>query len=838
MLTSSTLCSCLSSQSIVWQHPGSLNACILGRRAPAAAHTVRSRLPLGTPRENNNLPHSHIQVIPRPDTEFDQNNNKAYDNRIPTFRSSSLQFSSPFDRQLRFIGDTTAESSCAESTTFADMARRSQKKDNKIGGEQPISLAGIIKLQPNRSKKGNKAWRPMKASDLGENESDGLDANDSTSVTAHVESLLHHSTPTDQGFLTRFPFDLSQIQSAVPSRISPASVHHTASENHLDAVRSPGLLTRTGGEDNSLADTHSDCGNNYELVFGKLPDPIRLHEQMGEFDGQVVFIGHPNRDVSAHQWSSTSFQWVNIGRYAHLRGRVEGSLASDRLRGLDTSHNSLRYFKLAAEDREKLIVKNGRPKEASLRPSLTDADRMASLSSVSSLASEPAITKDNGVSNFSSEVKTTIPTALHTTIRREYLEDPFVSVRPFHPEFSINHEPRGNNMGPTGSLDFGYEFPSKPGTPPVLVCKTSATTSHQNLYVQRERECLETIHRTSKTYEHSSQPKLREVGFGEEAASGFTISAGYNIPLERCAIPSSPEDIVNRQKLRSKLAELGEQASKSSVSTQGRITIPNFANPQASVRLLFPPPGLTVANPHRIVSKLNATALPYANLSPVTTISPASESEATTVNANATALQFSDPDGLRQTQEYEIANGLSQQPPTKQCFRGPFFTDTKPTAHDPTVLLSVQVDEEEKLMNWFRDGQRPARQREYAKTLVSAAAASSKSRSVGTIGEYVGPQRQDCYENTLPFVRLYEVLSEYVEEHRTGNGKSYFTRAWKAGPLALRDFGSDSNNSYFSKLLMASSDRARYLQRTHLEPNNHAWEAFGSFLNPTRARYS
>jgi hypothetical protein len=171
------------------------------------------------------------------------------------------------------------------------------------------------------------------------------------------------------------------------------------------------------------------------------------------------------------------------------------------------------------------------------------------------------------------------------------------------------------------------------------------------------------------------------------------------------------------------------------------------------------------------------------------------------MNAATVALRFSDPDGSRLTQEYEIANGLSQQAPTTQSFKGPFFTETKPTTNDPTVLLSIHISEEEKLMNWFRDGHRPARQQEYAKTLTSTAApdGSSKYRAFGVVRKSFDTQKGRWYENTPLFVRLYEGLSEYAEEHGNDSERSYFTRAWRTASPQLQDLGPDGYNSYYSE---------------------------------------
>ncbi|KAF1365748.1 hypothetical protein EJ07DRAFT_94131 [Lizonia empirigonia] len=443
-----------------------------------------------------------------------------------------------------------------------------------------VSLAGIIKLQPNR-KKGNKTWRPMQASDLRE--------------------------------------------------------------------------------------------EPYVQVFGNLPDHIRLHEQMGEFDGQVVFIGHPNRDVSAHQWSSSSFQWVNIGRYVHSSDKVEGSLASDRLRGIDEHRDLLERFKLAAENRETLIVHNGRPKDhfATIGPELQGGmDVVVSTYTYTNVSLEAS--QDSA--NMQSSSSSSLPSTVRAPFRKDFMEDPFVAA--------------------TGNL-------------------STATVNPTAQYA--------------------------------------------------------------------------------------------FAPPSSA--------SLTCVS-----SDLDATAVPYARIQTVATASGASESNASTVNAPAVGLHYSDPDGLRKTHTYEVTNGLGQQAPTLQNFKGPFFTETKPTTHDPTVALSVQISEEEKLVNWFHDGHRPARQKEYTRSLIAAAVASGTARQFGAIGEVLAPQRGP-YANTGPFVRLYENLSEYVEEYRKGSSQSYFTRRWKPAASHLRGLGPDDNMSYF----VAGRSAPYLLRGTVLRPSGPIW---------------
>ncbi|KAG9379000.1 PFU domain containing protein [Pyrenophora tritici-repentis] len=371
--------------------------------------------------------------------------------------------------------------------------------------------------------------------------------------------------------------------------------------------------------------------NEHDHVFGRLPDPIHLHEKTGTFDGQVLFVGHPNRDVSAHQWSSASFQWVNIGRYAHSCSRIEGSLASDCVQGYAMTYDSLQSFKLAAHNREKHIVENGRPQETSSEE--LHSTNMETVRAVPSSNAPSSIAPSEFVAD---DYKQSASSSLHGAVRKDHLDDPFVAY-------------------------------TKPYTP----------------------------------------------------------------------------------------------------------------NTQPTARSLYHLPGPTVANPHQMKPVLSPSIHPYMKPPRMTHTTEASGSNATVMSATAVPLSFSDPDGTRTTQEYVPVNGLGRQAPTVQNFRGPFFTDTIPTTSDPTALLSVHISEEEKLLSWFHDGHRPARQQEYARTLVSAAVSSDRYRSSMIAQGSITKQAEERYANTFAFVRVYETLSEYAEELRSDSGRSYFTRNCK-----------------------------------------------------------
>lgn len=514
-------------------------------------------------------------------------------------------------------------------------------------------------------------------------------------------------------------------------------------ENTAGTVGTPEVVIDQG-------EARSSAESTRLRLFGSLPDLIRLSEQVGAFDGQVVFIGHPNRDISAHQWSSSPFEWVNIGRYSHSRGRVEGSLASDRLRGIDEPHETIEYFKLAAETRQALVIEKGRSKNqvTIAEPALRGGAR---------IVIQPHVLRDTSVKAFritdqaQSEAGSSHRPTGHTLLAKDVLEDPFVTAASVALARSANDSKfKANAVNSAGSLDLTYCFPIRTGTDISSVIEFS----------------LKPMGDTSVL---SSTSSLQEVAFGEEADT----------------------------KRRTILTREGNLQQTSWNP---------YIRPVAPTR--------PVLSTNHTSSSLNEAAAPYSQ-----SLACDGATIARKADAHSVALQFSDPDGLRKTQQHEVANGLTQQAPTPQNFKGPFFTDSKPTTHNPTASLFVHVSEEEKLINWFHDGQRPARQREYTKSLIAAAVASDRSRFLGTIGGASAKPENGPYANTGPFVRLYENLSEYVEEHRTGGGQSYFTRRWKPAAPKLRETGLEQSRSFFG----TTNARPSWPGAAMLRPSDRMW---------------
>jgi hypothetical protein len=562
-------------------------------------------------------------------------------------------------------------------------------------------------------------------------------------------------------------------------------------------------------EDISTTDTRSGVVDEYARLFGKqLPDPIHLRTEIGTSDGEVIFIAHPNRDVSAHQWSQTSFQWVNIGLYSHNRRKIEGSLALERLRGPAMPYNTIEYFKAAAEQRQ-ADYRTGyrsdpRPPETTgaqhletlRRPTLSDVEHFASLSSASGSATDqlPTLSRLETINKDSGEPAT--PPS--HTVAGEALEDPFVT-----PAGAAQHTiPKmfgyaQDNHGESGSMDFGYEFPAK------AALQHSVVQSQQSqVFVQREQDRLAAMRGGNLAQVHAMS-NVRDVGFREESLSSFG-SYGRRPTLGRLAPMTTVVDPTPN------LDEVAESIHRQTNS----VTASGVHAMRGRNNELLPARGRTVANPNRVASTLNARAPPYTH-----TPTPLSnqtgnenESEGASVYAQPTVnLKYSDPDSTRPPHAQEIANGIAQKAPTPQNFKGPFFTDHMPTALNPVTSLAYQVEEEAKLRNWYHDGQRPARQQEFCRSIMATGNVNVKSRNqhhFGAIGES-SAQVPSNYDNTPIFVRLYENLSKYADESRAGRGQDYFTHAWKPPLVYQRDLGPDGNDSFFQKKKFISPLQAR-----------------------------
>ncbi|KAF2642979.1 hypothetical protein P280DRAFT_241440 [Massarina eburnea CBS 473.64] len=619
------------------------------------------------------------------------------------------------------------------------MARRFHQSDGE-GRERtsdPAPPQGYIQLKPARNRAGNKNWRTP----------------DPSNLAIHDSPVDTSSSPTD------FNFTTSPMNAALPGN---GSDHVSPTDTQFN----PGVMKA------------------YTRVFGKLPDLIHLGSQTGDFDGQVIFIGHPNRDVSSHQWSSDIFQWVDLGTWSHVHARIEGALAADIVES-EYSRHSVEYFKQASQAREKQILKFGRP--GNFKETVEDPPAPTNTKTVlqSTSSSSPLTARTDSCLNSRSSIH-----SAPRNITGKRLDDPFVTpAKPQQPAIPMTLNSRAGKLGGVGSMNFNYQFPGPNGT--VTFDRQQTHRDPQHTY---SRERLASIPGEELPLERETPAGLREIGFGEEAASSFSTPV-VRLNKSRPLGPLSPEDARSRLQLKNKLSELGTQPRRLSAPTGRGISIPDVSlNPD--IRAMFPQ-GYTVANPRRGVnSTLNAAAAPYTRMPTAFRPLEDTDSEFTANNAPPVPeVNYRDPDGA-QGRVYEFAEGVDSTP---QNFNGPFFTGPMPNTQNLITSLPVPVNEGEKLFNWFHDGQRPARQQDYAKSLMAAAWAEHKTHNFGAIGEASSRvQDETKYDNTRIFARVYENLLQYSEEARAGTRSDYFTEAWKIAPLHQRDLTIEGNNSFFN----------------------------------------
>ena len=830
---------------------------ILARRA--AASTAKGRLPVGAPGQAKpNTPYSHIQIVPE-ETEF--TDNADYEDDTPTYRSTSLQYLTPFDetshRPPTYNRAQKPAAPTSSGQTFADMARRANSRELYDGQEPPTSgpvpLAGLIKFKASRNK-GNKAWRPLHLSDFDDDKQSEEDLQQAEQGTVqpltsdhYVQNVLPQpgvGSSTDKPSV----FSLPKLQTDIHNH--PIQHHQIVASDRFSIAQTLPPLTmfqQDHGDDISPKNTRTDTDDGTIQIFGRrLPDPIYLQQVMGTIDGEVTFIGHPNRDVSAHQWSAASFQWSNIGQFSHIRRKVEGQLASDRLRGqtigMSIPQNTLAYFKAIAEQRgmimmEKSCLEKQQPSERfsevgfmmphvrapidlSRRPTLTESNNFGSLSSASGPApggrfptlGNLAVAREARLSQWP-------PTALSLLSNMDTLaDDPFITSNQFQSSMpasaAMTTPPNRGSAVPShlAGMDFNFEFPSrttnqwKPDSPQT----PAGDEARKEFFARQEQERIR-----QDLWPQERQAALQEICVGEDAA-GSLEGSSQNCKIFGQEQEFSPEHIFKRERLKERLYEFGNLAgSRAGITAANRVAIPDLTAtivPTYNCAPAFPPgfeppPLPTQASQ---TSKLNANAPPYNRINFLNSPPPHTSSDSPTLtNATATTtnLKFSEPDTIRPSHVPEIAPGLAQQAPTPQNFTGPFFADTIPTAHAPTTPLAPRLAEPEKLEMWWTNGQQPARQEAFYRSIMSTAAANARIRGGSgggggggnantTSGSSSGTNSNSITNRLL--VPLYENLRLYADESGgSARPRNFYSRHFAPPPPYAIDRASRANETFF-----------------------------------------
>lgn len=822
------------------------------RTRRAAASTAKGRLPVGAPGQAKPItPYSHIQIVPE-ETEF--TDNADYKDDTPTYRSTSLQYLAPFDetshRPPTYNKAQRPAAPTSSGQTFADMARRANSRELYDGQEPPTSgpvpLAGLIKFKANRNK-GNKAWRPLHLSDFDDDKQSEEDLPQAEQDTVQPLTSDHYAqnvlpqpgagSSTDRSSV----FSLPKLQTDIHNH--PIQHHQIVASDRFSIAQALPPLTmfqQDHGDDISPKNTRTGTDDETIQFFGRrLPDPIYLQQVMGTIDGEVTFIGHPNRDVSAHQWSAASFQWSNIGQFSHIRRKVEGQLASDRLRGqaigMSIPQNTLAYFKAIAEQRGMIMMKSSlekqqpserfsevgfmmprvrAPIDSSRRPTLAESDNFGSLSSASGPApggrfptlGNLAVAREARLSQWP-------PTAPSLLSNMDILaDDPFITSNQFQSSMpasaAMTTPPNRGSAVPSrlARMDFNFEFPSRttnqwrPDSPQT----PAGDEARKEFFARQEQERIR-----QDLWPQERQAALQEICVGEDAA-GSLEGSSQNCKTFGQEQELSPEHIFKRERLKERLYEFGNLAgSRAGITTANRVAIPDLTArivPTYNFAPAFPPGFEPPPLPAQAsqTSTLNANAPPYNHTNFLNPHPPHTSSDSPTLtNATATTtnLKFSEPDTIRPSHVPEIAPGLAQQAPTPQNFTGPFFADTIPTAHAPTTPLAPRLAEPEKLEMWWTNGQQPARQEAFYHSIMSTAAANARIRGGGGNANTTSGSNSGTNSNSITnrlLVPLYENLRLYADESGgSARPRNFYSRHFAPPPPYAIDRALCGNETFF-----------------------------------------
>ncbi|KAL9084583.1 MAG: hypothetical protein Q9165_008009 [Trypethelium subeluteriae] len=218
--------------------------------------------------------------------------------------------------------------------------------------------------------RGAKSWKPLDLTKIDDTEfepptttsaSSGLEHREQSSGQAEFER-----TGGDTLLQAAQVWPSSSLLPGTGSSYPESNCHYNPADQHRQSQSLTSKLpisftqSSTYGNNPGPANFQLSMLHNRNEVFkvfgNSLPGPDFLQHTTGSQEGQVQFIQHPNGDVSAHQWTASLYQWTNLGQYSNTRKRIEGQLASDRIRGQSSSMlsqlDSVAYFRAVALQRE------------------------------------------------------------------------------------------------------------------------------------------------------------------------------------------------------------------------------------------------------------------------------------------------------------------------------------------------------------------------------------------------------------------------------------------------------------------------------------------------------
>ena len=419
--------------------------------------------------------------------------------------------------------------------SYADIKLDRQRKRNEAA---EASLSTGPPLERRQASRTNRKWKPF---DLNSDAGGGVpietrvNTYSRASSTSRPVSALSHRT------------DESIISDA--SGFQPFAAGRKGRRNDL--------RSRGAEKQQTTVEASFDAREIYEVFGNALPGPEYLMQNRGFKEGQVQFLQHPNGDISAQQWASARFEWVNIGQFSNIRKKVEGQLASDRLKGEMAFHtlhqNTLQYFRTIAKQREAVVmglafgpkeIEASMPAASLTQP--TKAEPEGRSDSYVSLSTMPTNieTKPQIMPKHEPPKDVATPAAQRNVHAPEVQQVPAHQVprSPLPP--NVPKEPRVQRWEITGPEGGAY------AGDPFYLPQTSTQTSypHQS-------------YNTSAHYQSSAPPNY---GYQNMAQTPYRVPQGYNfppvaVPNQTLQSPGAQRYFADRAAMTDKMQSLGRQ---------------------------------------------------------------------------------------------------------------------------------------------------------------------------------------------------------------------------------------------------------------------------------------
>ncbi|KAB2580592.1 hypothetical protein DBV05_g877 [Lasiodiplodia theobromae] len=692
---------------------------------------------------------AHIQVIRREDERRPPRNTHSYlsnastaDLSSPSFRRTGSE-SDITSLRTTLTRDTSSSSVVAPGHTFADMARTGGSKKNEPFAVRPThSPAGLMKLKPKAKTKS--IWKPL---DLAENE------NASASPAPAEEETSQDEVETGS----------------------------VASSSHILApIRAP------LGPPVDMAGSNAREGKDEVLEeFGhRLAEPVWLRSNPGKQNGELRFIQHPNRDVSAHLWSATDFEWMEIGLYSCARKLIGGPVTHDNyleFSGLPKRRDvSLAYFTKLAKGYHRFHeihpaavvspLSSKQPAGAlqqrpalNPRPTTSEAARYDSLSTVSGSLNEDRFPTLASLTLRDHPAAVPRPIATRGPAAPQGLgapaDDPFATDSQISPKTELSSTPWSGGirehtmLRDPGKMDFAFRFPSdinsslRGGLIPSV-----DGGDRKAFFAEQERTRAEKMRQGFAPTDRSdraddSQSKTDETPLSEMTQFASRVASDRGPPVPgigpgASVTSSGPATSMGPlAKIQTNPLDV-HQAQQLDQTNESRARMLDYLNRIGNehVPTLHPPQDLRGLQRSSSVSKdMEATSQLGLHEKPTSS----------ELQVSRTALRTSDPEpGYYENRHSNVHNSFGFGSPTPQNFGGPFFQDDVPTQNNPTAHRSTRKSRADELDEWWKSGLRTQRHDDFMKTLINPAVS--------------GSNKDDYQVTDRLLVPLYESLASYV----------------------------------------------------------------------------